>query len=143
MGETKFARQLLDETPQEVKDKVSKYANDLINNMSKEHYRPLPDNVTIDEAKWLSEITGKRQLGLFATDVMYQDEIIGLTHIKEDSGCFDNDLIRTPLGGFFNHSETPNCELVDKDGYYYLKTMRDIYAGEEITCKYKLYDPTK
>ena len=108
-----------------------------------EYYRPLPDSLTIDEATWLSDITGKRQLGLFATQVIYQDEVLGITHVEEDSGTFENDLIRTPLGGFFNHSETPNCKLVDKNGIFYLKTIREIYPGEEITCKYTMYDPTK
>jgi hypothetical protein len=111
--------------------------------MGKDFYRPLPDNLTIKEAEWLIKITGKRQLGLFATTVIYQDEILGITHIEEDSGMFQNGLIRTPLGGFFNHSETPNCVLVNKDGIYYLKTIKEIFPGEEITCKYNLYDPTK
>jgi SET domain-containing protein len=109
--------------------------------MSKEYYRPLPDCLTINEAKWLSKITGKRQLGLFATEVIYQDEILGVTHYDDDRGY--NGMIRTPLGGFFNHSETPNCKLIVGDGERKLVTIKEIYSGEEITVRYLSYDPTK
>ena len=109
--------------------------------MSKEHYRPLPDNLTIDEAKWLSKITGKRQLGIFATEVIYQDEPLGVTHYRDDRG--PEGLIRTPLGGFFNHSEKPNCKLEEFEGMLHLKTIKEIYYGEEITCRYLSYNPTK
>ncbi len=109
--------------------------------MSKEYYRPLPSNVTIDEAKWLSEITGKRQLGLFATEVIYQDENLGESHYADERG--ENGRIRTPLGGFFNHSETPNCHLVEQEGVFYLVTIKEIYPGDEITVRYTTYDPTK
>ena len=55
---------------------------------------------------------------------------------------FEHDYIRTPLGGFINHSENPNCELVDKDDDYHyktIKTIKKIEAGKELTLKYSLY----
>ena len=48
-----------------------------------------------------------------------------------------------PLGGFLNHNEDANCELLDKDeDYHYkiIKTLRKVEAGEELTLKYSLYD---
>ena len=109
----------------------------------KEYYRPLPDYLTIGEAKWLTEITGKRQLGCFATDVIYQDTIMGITHYIDDRG--EDGLIRTPLGGFFNHSEKANCAFIKDidNGIYQIKTIRDVYEGEELLCIYTDYDPTK
>ena len=50
------------------------------------------------------------------------------------------DIIRTPLGGFLNHSVTPNCKCKTESKFYesyssvkhrtYLITTRDIKAGE-------------
>jgi hypothetical protein len=90
-------------------------------------YRPLPDYLTIKE----SEIEG---LGLFTNEVIVDEIEIGTTHYK-----VDEELIRTPLGGFINHSDYPNCELVKTNDKYYLKTIRDIMAGEELTLEYTLY----
>ena len=50
-------------------------------------------------------------------------------------------FIRTPLGGFINHSEEPNCVLIltqDWDDYriYNLYTLQKIHMGEEITLNY-------
>ena len=55
---------------------------------------------------------------------------------------FQHNYVRTPLGGFINHSETPNCELIEDDeddDYKKLKTTKKIEAGEELTLKYSLY----
>jgi SET domain-containing protein len=52
----------------------------------------------------------------------------------------DGEIIRTPLGGFYNHSETPNCIKYEKDNRFYLKTISDIEEGEELTVKYTLYN---
>jgi SET domain-containing protein len=51
--------------------------------------------------------------------------------------------IRTPLGGFINHSEEPNCYLVlsqDWDDYrvYNLMTLCEIQEGDEITLNYDM-----
>ena len=61
-------------------------------------YRPLPDELTIKS----SPIEG---LGLFATKEIKANTFIGITHIRDEQ--FENKYIRTPLGGFYNHSDNP------------------------------------
>ena len=61
-------------------------------------YRPLPDGLTIKN----SPIEG---LGLFATIDIKKSTFIGVTHIRDEQ--FENKYIRTPLGGFYNHSNDP------------------------------------
>ncbi len=95
-------------------------------------YRPLPEYLTIKESK----IDG---LGLFATDEIDADFNIGVTHVRD--GRFRDGYIRTPLGGFFNHSETPNCEVVIENDFIKLKTLIKIKTGEELTVKYIFYTP--
>jgi SET domain-containing protein len=97
-------------------------------------YKPLPEYLTIKP----SEIEG---LGLFAIDDIDAKHDIGITHIKD--ARFENGYSRTPLGGFFNHSETPNCEVVYDELFIRLKTLTNIKAGEELTAKYTFYNPTK
>jgi SET domain-containing protein len=51
--------------------------------------------------------------------------------------------IRTPLGGFINHSEKPNCVLdctQDWDDYliYNIITKRAIAEGEELLLDYNV-----
>ena len=67
-------------------------------------YRPLPSNLTIKN----SNIDG---LGLFSTEFIPAETDLGMTHIYDDR--FPDNYIRLPLGGFFNHSTNPNCEIVD------------------------------
>ena len=94
-------------------------------------YKPLPPELTIKE----SLIEG---LGLFAVKPIEKETIIGLTHKSDFS--FENGYIRTPLGGFINHHEEPNCRLIPRpiEGGYvlYLETLKPIESGEEITTKY-------
>ena len=61
-------------------------------------YRPLPDGLTIKN----SPIEG---LGLFATKDIKKNSFIGITHVRDEQ--FENKYIRTPLGGFYNHSNDP------------------------------------
>ena len=61
-------------------------------------YRPLPNGLTIKN----SPIEG---LGLFATIEIKANSFIGVTHIRDEQ--FENKYIRTPLGGFYNHSNEP------------------------------------
>lgn len=100
------------------------------------NYRPLPDNLTIRKSK----IEG---LGLFAYRKIPHDTILGMTHYKKVLGHETEDnLIRTPLGGFINHSDTPNCELIDMGRHYVLRTTRFIKRGEELSVTYRWYNPT-
>ena len=64
-------------------------------------YRPLPDELTIKN----SPIEG---LGLFATKKIKANTFIGVTHIRDEQ--FENKYIRTPLGGFYNHSDNPTVQ---------------------------------
>lgn len=94
-------------------------------------YRPLPQFLTIKN----SSIEG---LGLFAKENIKKDFVLGIAHVKDER--FENGWIRTPLGGFFNHSENPNCEAVLLGDLIFLKTIKEISAGEELTATYWLYD---
>ena len=61
-------------------------------------YKPLPKQLTIKK----SPIDG---LGLYATESIKKNSFIGVTHIRDEQ--FENKYIRTPLGGFYNHSNDP------------------------------------
>ena len=98
-------------------------------------YRPLPTEVTVSP----SEIDG---LGLHALKDLEAARYLGISHIlaaDKDSAC-----VRTPLGGFINHSEDPNAVILICDSVRLkrkLYTIRPIKAGEEITIYYTLYHP--
>ena len=97
-----------------------------------DNYRPLPLEVEIRK----STIEG---YGLFAKYLISSGKNLGCTHIYNTD--FQDNRIRTPLGGFINHSEYPNCELIQIGHYFYLITSADIIPDEEITLKYSLYTP--
>ena len=69
-------------------------------------YRPLPDCVTIKK----SPIEG---LGLYATRDIKANTFLGITHILDEN--FENNYIRTPLGGFYNHSNNPTVMRMVSD----------------------------
>ena len=97
-------------------------------------YRPLPDGLTIKD----SGIDG---LGVVATKTFKANTILGIAHVANKN--FPHGYIRTALGAFYNHSNDPNCIVLD--GYWqqmsvkYLMTQRDISENEELTAKYSLY----
>ena len=91
-------------------------------------YQPLPDQLYIRR----SAIDG---MGLFAKEDIEGNVNLGLTHI-----VVDGELIRTPLGGFVNHSDVPNCIKLKEGNRYNLFTLRDIKVEEEITLKYTFYE---
>ena len=99
-------------------------------------YKPLPESVTIKQS-------GINGLGLFADQDIKQGTNLGTTHIK-----MDKDIIRTPLGGFINHSNTPNCVKVElhangTEPYrkkWNLVTTQYIKKGEDITLRYTFYN---
>jgi SET domain-containing protein len=93
-------------------------------------YKPLPKYLTIKE----SNIHG---LGLFAISDIKKDVVFGISHVKDDR--FDDGYIRTPLGGFFNHSDSPNCTAYVDGDFIKVKSIVGIKSGEEITVKYWLY----
>ena len=69
-------------------------------------YRPLPDGLTIKN----SPIEG---LGLFTAVDIKKNSFIGVTHIRDEQ--FENKYIRTPLGGFYNHSNDPTVMRMVSD----------------------------
>ena len=111
-------------------------------------YKPLPESVTIKTSK----VNG---LGLFADQKIMQGTNLGMCHLE-----LGQLIIRTPLGGFVNHSNDANCVKVKllltraqwnhradlpKADYnvdfkkWDLMTLRDIKEGEELTVKYTFY----
>ena len=104
-------------------------------------YKPLPESLTIKPSK----ING---IGLFADQKIIQGTNLGMTHFKIGDSIF-----RTPLGGFINHANEPNCVKAelrmtdeDKHGHRYdykkwnLITTQDIEEGEELTLRYTFYN---
>jgi|TARA_R110002012_G_C11451111_1_gene591769 hypothetical protein len=105
-------------------------------------YKPLPESLTIKQS-------GINGLGLFASEGIGQGTNLGTTHMR--LACMNNQevIIRTPLGGFINHSNIANAVKVElKTGNgdptcltkkWSLVTLRDIKPGEEITLRYTFY----
>ena len=96
------------------------------------YYKPLPDEVCIKE----SPIDGH---GIFAAQDIEENKDLGSTHIKVPMILT---YIRTPLGGFINHSDEPNCFLdctQDWDDYlvFNIITKRAIAKGEELLLDYE------
>ena len=95
-------------------------------------YNPLPKGLRIEKSK----IQG---FGLFTLFFLKEGTNLGTSHIK-----IKDELIRTPLGGFVNHSDDPNCikTKLHTDNYikYNLVTIKDITGGEELTVKYTFYN---
>jgi hypothetical protein len=102
--------------------------------MNNKTYHPLPSGITVAD----SGIAGQ---GLFATRRLVMGTTLGISHYR-----IDGEYIRTPLGGFINHADEPNCQRHQvrvKPGYdkWSVITLEDIEEGEELTLKYKLYNP--
>ena len=98
------------------------------------NYKPLPDGLTIKD----SGIEGQ---GLFTTRELAIGYRLGISHYR-----IDGEYIRTPLGGFINHSDTPNCDRSQiriKPGFdkWNIIVVKNISAGSELTLKYIIYDP--
>jgi len=95
-------------------------------------YKPLSDGLTIEKSK----VQG---LGLFTQFFVKKGINFGVSHMK-----MNGMLIRTPLGGFINHSDDPNCEKVKLQTENYIKynliTIKNIKAWEELTVKYTFYN---
>ena len=103
-------------------------------------YKPLPEALTLGE----SEI---HDIGLFAKQDIIEGTNLGTSHIE-----LGEMIVRTPLGGFINHSETPNCVKVESETRqrvtplydhdftkWELVTLRNIESGEELTIRYTFY----
>ena len=97
-------------------------------------YRPLPPYLTIKP----SSVEG---LGLFAVEPIKKSTKLGISHVADVH--FANGYIRTPLVGFINHNNTPNCETLYEGRIISIITITDIKAGEELTLYYTMYDPSR
>jgi len=95
------------------------------------NFRPLPSCLTIKN----SQVHG---LGLFAIEDILKGSELGITHVKDDR--FLHGYIRTSLGGYFNHSTTPNCEAVYDYDFIRLRALSKINLGDEITVDYSLHE---
>ena len=76
--------------------------------------------------------------GIFAKEGIPAGMILGMSHLVVDEVIY-----RTPLGGFINHSDDPNCEKWCEEDKYFIKTLRTIHAGEELFLKYTFYQVGK
>ena len=93
-------------------------------------YRPLPPYLTIKDS-------GIHGLGLFAIDSIPAGTYAGQTHFRFDG---KDDWLRTPLGGFINHSENANAKInLIAENIRGLTIKQPIKKGEEITVFYTLY----
>ena len=115
-------------------------ATSLLFQRMNEMYKPLPKELRLG----FSDI---HDIGLFAKENIPKTTNFGMSHIQ-----ISDTIIRTPLGGFINHSDEPNCEKVklfftneDKQPAYNfskwnLVTIKDIKKGEELTLRYTFYN---
>jgi SET domain-containing protein len=90
----------------------------------------------IPKGKRVAEYTGPR-LSKDEADALYESSPItylfglGNGNVVIDGHC---------MAMFINHSCDPNCETDVKDGRVWIKAIKDIAAGSEITYDYCLYD---
>ena len=99
-------------------------------------YNPLPLGIVVAD----SGIAGQ---GLFTTRRLVAGTELGASHYR-----IDDQMIRTPLGGFLNHADEPNCQRSQiriRPGFdkWNVIVLEDIEEGDELTLKYRLYDPKK
>tara|TARA_B100000131_G_scaffold37387_1_gene33977 strand:+ start:212 stop:589 length:378 start_codon:yes stop_codon:yes gene_type:complete len=123
-------------------------------------YKALPDALRIGD----SQVAGQ---GIFATEDIPIDTNLGLSHIilegindpiyatmasyslaakavvPDLASYVEPEIIRTPLGGFINHSDDPNCVKFQNNNRFYIKTIRPIKAGDELFLKYTFYSVHK
>ena len=94
-------------------------------------YQALPSSLYIKD----SPVAGQ---GIFAKEDIPSDLELGVSHV-----VVDDDIMRTPIGGFVNHSDDPNCVKYSKKQdwgeIYYMKTIKPIKKGEELYLKYTFY----
>ena len=105
--------------------------------MNKEEtpYLPLPEFLTIKNSKL-------HGLGLFATKNIEAETVLGISHLHIVNMGFQNDLFRSPIGGYYNHSDEPNARTmktpIEIGSLVFLIASKDIKKGEEILVEYDM-----
>jgi len=90
----------------------------------------------IPKGKRVAEYTGPR-LTKDEADLLYESRpITYLFGLDDGSTVIDGHC----MAMFINHSCDPNCESDEKDGRVWIKAIKNIPAGAEITYDYCLYD---
>ena len=90
-------------------------------------YQALPKSLHIQD----STVAGQ---GLFAKEDIPAGTHLGMSHL-----VINEIIYRTPLGGFINHSDDPNCIKYYEDGFYFIRTKEAIKPNEELFLKYTFY----
>jgi hypothetical protein len=92
--------------------------------------------VAVDDDGAVAEYTGHR-LSKAEADLRYQDSVITyLFGLGDGSIVIDGHAAAM----FINHSCAANCETSEEEGRVWIRALRRIAAGEEITYDYCLYD---
>ncbi len=91
-------------------------------------YRALPEGLFISD----SLVAGQ---GVFTRKPLQVGTYLGMSHL-----IVDEVIYRTPLGGFLNHSQEPNCEKYIEDDRYYVRVIKPIKPNEELFLKYTFYE---
>ena len=91
------------------------------------------------------DIPAREIVTIWGGAIRHYDEVVAMSD-RQHTLQIDTDLfiVTTSEGDFgapdfVNHSCDPNCGL---DGQIVLRAMRDISAGEEITCDYAISEST-
>ena len=90
-------------------------------------YQALPSRLHIKD----SPVAGQ---GIFAREDIPEGFVLGMSHLVVDEVIY-----RTPLGGFINHNDDPNCMKWVEGDKYFVKTLRPIHKGEELFLSYTFY----
>jgi hypothetical protein len=84
-----------------------------------------------------SKIHGK---GVFSQEPIAKGDVIGVSHIRKNftknGQQYQAPFPSTQLGGYYNHSESPNIQEVDNKDHILLLAKRNINPGEELTSNY-------
>jgi len=91
-------------------------------------YRALPQGLFVGN----SPVSGQ---GIYSKYELPEGKELGMSHYLEN-----DEIYRTPLGGFLNHSNNPNCEKYKVGNKYYVKTIKSIGPIEDLFLRYTFYE---